>query len=118
MGASAVIQRLSEEQEKLVRLQSIPLMTWYETTIVGEYCAFDMHCVHCQPDGWCDVCDTIDGRWWGAVCEYASTCDECHELTHNDLFSFVDRETQLGMCDICFKKLSKKQQKKLLKRAM
>lgn len=50
----------------------------------------------------CDDC--VDGRFIGAVCEYASTCDGCGELTHHDLMT-ADEETQLGYCYGCARKL-------------
>jgi hypothetical protein len=45
--------------------------------------------------------DEVDGRWIGAVCEYASTCDgPCAELTsHSELR--MDPITQLGYCRDC-----------------
>jgi hypothetical protein len=45
--------------------------------------------------------DEVDGRFIGAVCEYASTCDgPCAELTsHVELR--MDPITQLGYCDQC-----------------
>lgn len=45
--------------------------------------------------------DEVDGRWIGAVCEYASTCDgPCAELAgHADLR--MDPVTQLGYCYRC-----------------
>lgn len=46
----------------------------------------------------CDDC--VDGRFIGAVCEYASTCDGCGELTSHDLMT-MDEETQLGYCEKC-----------------
>jgi len=46
----------------------------------------------------CDDC--IDGRYIGAVCEYASTCDECGELTSHVEMT-MDEITQLGYCEDC-----------------
>lgn len=48
----------------------------------------------------CDDC--VDGRFIGAVCEYASTCDGCDELTSHDQMT-MDVETQLGYCEKCAK---------------
>jgi hypothetical protein len=74
---------------------------WYKKTRLGDHCDSGMHCSECKPDGDCDRCDTIDGRWIEAVSEYASTCDgRCHELTHHDRLS-MDPETQLGYCQEC-----------------
>ncbi len=50
--------------------------------------------------------ETIDGRWLEAVCEYASTCDDCGELTHHNLLT-MDEDTQLGYCEQCQKKRDK-----------
>lgn len=52
----------------------------------------------------CDDC--IDGRWLGAICDYASTCDGCGELTHHD-YMHMDPETQLGYCDECWAEMHK-----------
>jgi hypothetical protein len=48
-----------------------------------------------------DEDEEVDGRYMGAVCEYASTCDgPCAELTsHTEMR--MDPITQLGYCDIC-----------------
>lgn len=47
--------------------------------------------------------DSIGGRWLEAVCEYASTCDGCQELsTHDDMV--MDANTQLGYCSECVEK--------------
>jgi len=56
-------------------------------------------CVLYEPDKEeCDDC--VDGRFIGAVCEYASTCDGCGELTSHDLMT-MDEKTQLGYCEKC-----------------
>ena len=44
--------------------------------------------------------DEVEGRWIGAVCEYASTCDDCGELTMHESM-WMDEETQLGYCEKC-----------------
>ena len=50
-----------------------------------------------------DRCHCVDGRWIQAVSEYASTCDDCGELTcHSELA--MDPETQLGYCPACVEK--------------
>lgn len=57
--------------------------------------------------------DEVDGRWIGAVCEYASTCDgSCAELTsHSDLH--MDDLTQLGYCDSCLPLMPKDIQERI-----
>lgn len=45
----------------------------------------------------CDDC--ADGRFIGAVCEYASTCDGCGELTSHEEMEMD--ENQLGYCEKC-----------------
>lgn len=75
-------------------------MSWYENTVLGEQCGFDTHCDQAEPDGNCDPCETIDGRWISAVSDYASTCDGCGELTMHHALQ-MDRETQLGYCAEC-----------------
>jgi len=49
----------------------------------------------------CDDC--VDGRYIEAVCEYASTCDGCGELTMHEAME-MDEKTQLGYCEICVRK--------------
>ncbi len=44
--------------------------------------------------------DSIDGRYLGAVNEYASTCDGCAELALHESM-IMDPETQLGYCESC-----------------
>jgi hypothetical protein len=75
-------------------------LSWYEETVLGDECCFDTHCAKCDPSGGCDSCDTVDGRFIGAVCEYASTCDWCHELTSHEHLA-MDPDTQLGYCPTC-----------------
>lgn len=58
-------------------------------------------CEYCNGVGYCDHCDAIDGRWIEAVCEYASTCDVCGELTHHDLLTACEEGCQLGTCESC-----------------
>jgi len=50
----------------------------------------------------CDDC--VDGRYIGAVSEYASTCDGCGELTSHEEMT-MDEETQLGYCEKCSKNM-------------
>jgi hypothetical protein len=77
---------------------------WYLETTLGDVCCYDTHCKDCKPNGDCEQCDTIDGRFMEAVNEYASTCDVCGELTSHEQFAYVDPDTQLGCCDECFQK--------------
>lgn len=56
----------------------------------------------------CDDC--VDGRFIGAVSEYASTCDNCGEFTHHSSM-VADEKTQLGYCEDCAKKLGMTNQK-------
>lgn len=51
-------------------------------------------------DGECQCDDVCEGRWIPEVCNYASTCDWCGELTHHDLQT-MDLRTQLGYCPLC-----------------
>ena len=76
---------------------------WYERTELdpNNNCNYATHCADCRPDGDCDSCDTIDGRWITAVSDYASTCDWCYELTHHNLME-MDPQTQFGYCEDCF----------------
>lgn len=75
-------------------------MSWYEESTLGDECCGDMRCPDCRPDGWCDSCDTIDGRWCDAVFCYASTCDWCGELTSHP-HEATNPRTQLGYCWRC-----------------
>ena len=74
--------------------------TWYESAWPGERCGSDTRCEACQPDGVCDACDTIDGRWVDAVAEYAQTCDGCGDLTMNENLT-EDGSTRLSYCQKC-----------------
>jgi len=47
-----------------------------------------------------DCVDCVDGRDIECVCEYASTCDGCGELTSHENMT-MDEETQLGYCSDC-----------------
>jgi hypothetical protein len=73
---------------------------WYKKATLSNFCSHDTRCASAEPDGNCDCCDTIDGRWITAVNEYASTCDLCGELTSHDAME-MDEETQLGYCESC-----------------
>ena len=80
--------------------------SWYKKVVPGVMCTPTTRCTHAQRSGACDSCDTIDGRYMGAVSDYASTCDgPCAELTHHDLLA-MDPETQLGYCQTCIPSLS------------
>ena len=58
----------------------------------------------------CDDC--IDGRFTDEVNIYASTCDGCGELTSHEEMR-MDKETQLGYCEICVGEMSEEEIKKL-----
>jgi hypothetical protein len=77
-----------------------PSNEWYRQTKLGKECNHDTHCENCKPNGDCDSCDTIDGRWIEAVNQYASTCDGCGELTMHITMT-MDKKTQLGYCEKC-----------------
>ena len=47
-----------------------------------------------------DKDDEVDGRYIGAVCEYASTCDWCGKLAMHEAMT-MDPDTQLGYCEEC-----------------
>lgn len=59
-------------------------------------------CEDCEPDGFCESCDTFEGRGIEQISEYASTCDGCGDLVHHDL-QRIPPETgdQLGYCEDC-----------------
>ena len=78
---------------------------WYETTELSDHygCDGEHHCSSCEPDGNCESCDTIDGRFMEEVNTYASTCDWCGELTCHDTMK-MDEDTQLGACEVCVEK--------------
>lgn len=80
---------------------------WYVAAVLDRSrfpgCSAYECCEDCDPNGSCDQCDTVDGRWIEAVCEYASTCDYCGELTAHVQMS-MNPETQQGFCDECFNK--------------
>lgn len=73
---------------------------WYRNTVLGDGCDYETHCPACSPNGDCNKCDTIGGRWMEAVNEYASTCDGCGQLTAHERLT-MDPETQLGYCSSC-----------------
>lgn len=77
--------------------------SWFEEAKLSDRCTsgdVPTRCPNCKPNGDCDSCDTIDGRWIQAVCEYASTCDGCGELTMHEHMA-MDPKTQLGYCEVC-----------------
>lgn len=58
-----------------------------------------------NPDNYCDTCECVlcnRGRSLEEVNEYASTCDNCGELTHHQEME-MDNKTQLGYCEKCTK---------------
>jgi len=76
---------------------------WYQATPLGQFCSSDSHCADCKPDGDCDPCRTIDGRFIDEVNCYASKCDLCADLTSHELMT-AD-ENDLGYCESCAKTL-------------
>ena len=79
---------------------------WFRRTplVPGSRCSYNSRCEECRSNGDCDPCLTIDGRSVSAVCEYASTCDRCGNLTMHEAMR-MDRLTQLGYCARCVPKL-------------
>jgi hypothetical protein len=89
---------------------------WYKKAKLADACTIETHCIDCDPDGICDICDTVEGVYAGSntlaglgntplglngVFAYAGTCDgPCMELTENQALS-MDPHTQLGYCDSC-----------------
>jgi hypothetical protein len=82
---------------------------WYKKSTLGNICCgIDLtRCPECKPSGNCDSCDTLDGRDMQVVSEYASSCDGCGELTMHELQT-MDKETQLGYCEQCCRKMGMK----------
>ena len=88
---------------------------WFRKTKLGEECTWETHCKNCRPNGDCDSCDTIDGRYMPAVNDYASTCDgPCMELTMHERMH-MDPVTQLGYCDKCFETLPRRIKARIMK---
>ena len=76
---------------------------WYDKATLADECTFDTKCPHCEPNGDCEPCGTIDGRFMEVVNQYASTCDWCGEMAmHEDMN--MHEKTQLGICGDCRKK--------------
>ena len=73
---------------------------WFDNAQLGDSCGYQTRCEECEPNGNCERCESIDGRWIEVVCEYASTCDGCGELTMHELMK-MDMDTELGYCDLC-----------------
>lgn len=90
------------------------ISVWYKDATLDQEagCSHDTRCMDATPDGNCDSCNTLEGRWIEAVCEYASTCDECGELTHHDEQT-MDPITQLGYCRECVPKQPEEIRKRL-----
>ena len=80
--------------------------SWLKETKLGNMCDFETHCDQCNPDGSCDSCNTVYGRFMDVVNEYASTCDGCGELAMHE-FMTMDPKTQLGYCETCAPKQPK-----------
>lgn len=76
------------------------MASWYEKTELSDYCSSDTHCERAEPNGNCDPCGTIDGRYMESVNIYASTCDVCGNLTSHDELE-MNEDNQLGTCYIC-----------------
>lgn len=90
--------------EQTAEQGAIEVSEWFKQAQLCEIrgCCGDYRCPDCKPDGDCDPCRTIDGRWICAVSDYASTCDGCGELTMHEEME-MDEETQLGYCQQCQK---------------
>lgn len=78
---------------------------WYQGARQSDCCWNDLHgykCPTCEPDGFCEMCDTFEGRGIEQIFEYASTCDGCSQLVHHDLQRIPpDSDDQLGYCENC-----------------
>ena len=78
---------------------------WYMIALPADSCSnghSGFRCDRCEPDGFCDSCETFEGRGIELICEYASTCDGCHELVHHDLQRTIPgSDDQLGYCYNC-----------------
>ena len=83
----------------------MPPSVWYQEALLGKDCCNgppNYRCEHCEPDGFCESCDSFEGRGIEQISEYASTCDECGELVHHDLQRIPpDSGDQLGYCWLC-----------------
>ena len=64
-----------------------------------DECEYNLE--ECTQDGDCMTC--CEGRYMEVVNEYASTCDECGELTHHDDLT-MNENNQLAYCEWCIKK--------------
>ena len=88
---------------------------WFKEAQLGDQCTHDTKCSRAEPNGNCDPCGTIDGRYMEAVNDYASTCDgPCMDLTSHELL-FMDPETQAGYCEGCLPKMSQEVQDRVRK---
>ena len=77
---------------------------WYATARLDTECTNHnggVRCHDCDPDGFCDSCDTFEGRFIEAIQQYATTCDGCGELTHHDLQISDPEDETLGYCETC-----------------
>ena len=45
---------------------------WFKKTRLGKECHSETHCKACKPNGDCDTCWTIDGRYMPEVNNYAA----------------------------------------------
>lgn len=75
-------------------------MSWFDEAKLGTSCCNPQErCPECQPDGFCEPCDSFQGRSIECISEYASTCDGCCQLVHHDL-QHLDSDG-LGYCENC-----------------
>ena len=83
------------------------LSDYKKTTWLGDECSISLgsHCEDCDEYGFCDSCNSFEGRNMEAIFDYASTCDGCMVLTHYQGMS-MDPQTQLRYCDECLEKIT------------
>jgi hypothetical protein len=89
------------------------VLSWFEEATLGDECTVDppTRCEQCEPDGSCESCNTVYGRFMDVVNEYASTCDDCMEMCSHELMT-MDPKTQLGYCPECAPKQPKEVQER------
>jgi hypothetical protein len=96
-------RRVSGRKEERLMLNDVLCLTWFKKAEPGRDCTPDSKCEHAEPNGNCDACNTVDGRFMEEVNCYASTCDVCGELTMHEELE-MNEENQLGTCPECLKK--------------
>lgn len=75
-------------------------MSWFDDAKLGtECCNPPERCLDCKPDGFCESCETFEGRLIECINEYASTCDGCYQMLDHDLQQ-LDSDG-LGYCENC-----------------